>query len=179
MGQELSQRRFRHSRANYLLSSRPCWMVLGQGERSIPNFPSLARSLVSVLVLPSPPVSWTFHLIMFHSVALHFALCVLVLPFPSVNPSAPSERFVSVLASAQWDWKMMMVTVPAASPLLAVGVPRSFLRLIQLLLGQLSNSRSLSHQPMFFMIVPDMLPCEISIQHSRCIQVLLQSSSRF
>ena len=41
---------------------------------------------------------------------------------------------------------MVMVTVPSASPLLAVGAPRSFLQLIQLLLRPLSNSRSLSHQ---------------------------------
>ena len=52
---------------------------------------------------------------------------------------------------------MVMVTVPAASPLLAVRVPRSFLQLIQLLLRPLSNSRFLSHQPMFFAIAPDML----------------------
>ena len=84
-------------------------MVLGQGEQSIPKFPSLARSLVDVLVLPSPPVSLTFHPIMSHSVALPFALCVPVLPFPLVNPPARSECFVSVLASAQKDWKMVMV----------------------------------------------------------------------
>ena len=36
---------------------------------------------------------------MCHSVALPFALCVLVLPFPTVNPSTRSECFVSVLAS--------------------------------------------------------------------------------
>ena len=73
---------------------------------------------------------------------------------------------------------MMKRIVPAASPLL-VGALRSFLQLIQLLLRPLSNSRSLSHQPMFFAIAPDMLPHEISILHSRCIQMLLQSSSRF
>ena len=72
-----------------------------------------------------------------------------------------------------------MMMVPAASPLLAVGAPQSFLQLIQLLLRPLSNSRFLSHQPMFFAIAPDMLPCEISIQHSRCIQVSLQSSTSF
>ena len=38
---------------------------------------------------------------MSHSVALSFNLCVLVVPFPSVKPSARSECFVSVLASAQ------------------------------------------------------------------------------
>ena len=54
---------------------------------------------------------------------------------------------------------MEMVTVPAASPLLTVGAPRSFLQLIQLLLRPLSNSRSLSHQLMFFAIAPDMLSC--------------------
>ena len=59
---------------------------------------------------------------------------------------------------------MVLVTIPAASPLLAVGAPRLFLQLIQLLLRQLSNSRSLSHQPMFFAVAPDMLPCEISIR---------------
>ena len=80
LGQELSQRRFHQSRADCLLSSRPCWMVLGQGEQSIPIFPSLAVSLVNVLALPSP-VSWAFHLIMSHAVALFFVLCVLVLPF--------------------------------------------------------------------------------------------------
>ena len=81
---------------------------------------------MNVLVLPSPPVSWTFHLIMSHSVALSFALCVPVLPFPSMNPSPRSECFVSVLASAQLDWKMVMMMVPAASPLLAVGAHGHF-----------------------------------------------------
>ena len=39
---------------------------------------------------------------MSHSVTLSFALCVPVLPLPSVKPSARSECFVSVLlASAQ------------------------------------------------------------------------------
>ena len=74
---------------------------------------------------------------------------------------------------------MMMVTVPAASPLLAVGAPRSFLQSIPFLLRPLSNSRCLSDQPAFYAIASDMLPCDISIRHSRCIQVLLQSLSRF
>ena len=133
---------------------------------------------MDVLTLLSPLVSWTFHLVMSLSVAPSFALSVPVLPFPSVNPSARSERFVSVLASTQLDWKMVVVMVPAASPLLVVGAPRSFLQLIQLLLGPFSNSRSLSHQPVVFAIAPDMLPCGISIRHSHCIQ-FLQSSTRF
>ena len=73
---------------------------------------------------------------------------------------------------------MVMVTILAASPLFAVGAPRSFLQLIQLLLRPFSNSRFLSRQPVFFAIAPDMLPCEISIRHRPYIQVLLQSSSR-
>ena len=73
---------------------------------------------------------------------------------------------------------MMMMMVPAAPPLLAVGVPLSFLQSIRFLPRPLSNSRFLSRQSVFFAIAPDMLPCEISIQHSRCIQVLLQSSSQ-
>ena len=73
---------------------------------------------------------------------------------------------------------MIMMMVLAASPLLAVGAPRSFSQLTQLLLRPLSNTRFLSHQPMFYAIVSDTLPCEISNRHSRCIQVLLQSSSR-
>ena len=85
---------------------------------------------------------------------------------------------MSVLAVGAVGLKMVMVMVPAASPLLAVGAPRSFLQLIQFLLRPLSNSRFLSRQPVFFAIAPDMLPCEISIRHSRCIQVLLQPSSR-
>ena len=62
---------------------------------------------------------------------------------------------------------MVMVTILAASPLLAVGAPRSFLQLIQLLLRPFSNSRFFSRQPVFFAIAPDMLPCEISIRHRR------------
>ena len=134
---------------------------------------------MNVLILPSPPVSWTFHLIMSHSVALSFALCVPVLPFPSMNPSPRSECFVSVLASAQLDWKMVMMMVPAAHHhcwLLEHTV--IFCNRSNSCSDRSSNSRFLSRQPMFFAIAPDMLPCEISIRHSRCIQVLLQSSSR-
>ena len=47
-----------------------------------------------------------------------------------------------------------MKMVPVASPLLAVGAPRSFLQLIELLLRPSSNSRFLAHQPMFFAIAP-------------------------
>ena len=71
--------------------------------------------------------------------------------------------FVSVLASAQQGWKMVMMMVPAASPLLAVGAPRSFLQPNQFLLRPLSNSRFLSRQPVFFAIAPDMLQCEIPL----------------
>ena len=65
---------------------------------------------------------------------------------------------------------MVMAMVPAASPLLAVGAPLSFLQSIQFLLRPLSNSRFLSCQPVFFAIAPDILPCEISIRRSRCMQ---------
>ena len=71
-----------------------------------------------------------------------------------------------------------MVTVPTASPLLANGAPKSFLQLIQFLLRLFSHSRFLPRQLVFYAIAPNMLPFEISIRHSRCIQVLLQSSSR-
>ena len=40
------------------------------------------------------------------------------------------------------------------------------------------NSRLVSRQPVLFSIAPDMLRCETSIWHDRCIQVLLQSSLR-
>ena len=49
--------------------------LLGQGEQSVPNFPSSARSLVDVLTLLSPLVSWTLCLIQSHFPLLSVFLC--------------------------------------------------------------------------------------------------------
>ena len=173
LGQELSQRRFRRSRANYLLSSHPCWMVLAQGEQSIP--------IIGAIVDGCPDFAFATGLldISLGNVSFSrtpFALCVHVLSI-SIGESICSFCVTSCigaggLENGDGDGSCCITTVGCWSSTVF------FLQLIQLLLRPFSNSRFLSHQPAFYAIAPDMLPCEISIGHSRCIQVLLQSSSR-
>ena len=70
------------------------------------------------LASPLPLVCQRFHFVASRLAALPCALCVLVLPTPSVNPTAPSEGFVS--ASAQQD-RMLKTLAPAVAPVLILG----------------------------------------------------------
>ena len=70
------------------------------------------------LASPSPLVFQRFHLLAFRLAALLCAICILVLPTPSVDPSARSEGLV--LASAQQD-RMMKTLAPAVPPSAVAG----------------------------------------------------------
>ena len=81
------------------------------------------------------------------------ALCVLVLPSPSVDPTARSDGFVS---SAQQD-RMMKTLAPAAPLVLAAGAQWRAQRSIQLALRP--GLRSLFSQRMPVPIALDILLC--------------------
>ena len=144
-------------------------VLLQQKGRWCLSLPPSARSLVVTLALPFPLVSERFHLIASRLAALPYALCVLVLPSPSVNPTARSEGFVS--ASAQQDRTMKTLT-PAAPEVLAAeaqaigptpaptGCALAFF---------VSQCLFKTHSTSF---------CAVPGRHSHCSQALLQTLPR-
>ena len=105
--------------------------------------------------------------------ALPCALCVLVLPAPSVNPTGRSEGFVS--ASAQQD-QMMKTLAPAVPPVLVAEARCRAVRSVRLPLRL--DLHSLSREPMPFPIALNMLLCAIPNRRSHCSQALHQALPR-
>ena len=123
------------------------------------------------LASPLPLVQQRFHLLASRLAALRCVLCVLVVPSPSVNPSARSESFV--LASAQQD-RMMKTLAPAVPRVLILGTRWQAQLSVQVAFRQ----DLLSRRPMPFPIALDRLLCVIPNRHSHCSQALHHASLR-
>ena len=132
------------------------------------NLPPSVRSLVATLASPLPLVSQRFPLMASRLAALPCALCVFVLPTPSVNLTARSEGFVS--ASAQQD-RMMKTLVFAVQPVLVAEAQCRALRSVQFPLRLGLHSNAFSNRT-------DILLCAVPNPHSHCSKALHQALPR-